>query len=101
MLTPVGMAMLWRTFPPAERVRASRILIIPTALAPATGPVLGGLLVTDLSWRWAFYVNVPIGLLGFLFGLVFLPEQKQEDPGRVDLPGFILAGAGLSTLMYA
>jgi EmrB/QacA subfamily drug resistance transporter len=101
MLAPVGLAMLYRVFPPAERVRASRILIIPTALAPATGPVLGGLLVTDLSWRWAFYVNVPIGLLGFLFGLVFLPEQKQEDPGRFDLPGFILAGAGLSTLMYA
>ena len=101
MLAPVGLAMLYRVFPPAERVRASRILIIPTALAPATGPVLGGLLVTDLSWRWAFYVNVPIGLLGFLFGLVFLPEQKQESPGRFDLPGFVLAGVGLSTLMYA
>jgi EmrB/QacA subfamily drug resistance transporter len=101
MLAPVGMAMLFRTFPPEERVRASRILIVPTALAPATGPVLGGLLVTDLSWRWAFYVNVPIGIAGFLFGLLFLQEARQEDAGRFDLAGFVLAGAGLGTLMYA
>ena len=101
MLTPVGMAMLWRTFPPEERVRASRILIIPTAFAPATGPVLGGLLVTDLSWRWAFYVNVPIGVAGFIFGALFLQESVEADAGRFDLPGFLLAGAGLASLMYA
>ena len=59
MLTPTGMAMLYRTFPPAERVRASRILTIPTGFAPALGPVVGGLLVTAASWRWVFYVNVP------------------------------------------
>jgi EmrB/QacA subfamily drug resistance transporter len=101
MLAPVGLAMLYRTFPPAERVRASRILVVPTAFAPAVGPVVGGLLVTDLSWRWVFYVNVPIGVAGFLFGLLFLPEQRQESAGRFDLPGFVLAGAGLSSLMYA
>src|SRR5436309_4346205 len=61
MLAPVGMAMLFRVFPPAERIRAASILTVPTTLAPALGPVLGGLLVTDLSWRWVFYVNVPIG----------------------------------------
>jgi len=60
MLTPTGMAMLYRTFPPAERARASRILTIPTA----PGPVVGGLLVTASSWRWVFYVNVPIGIAG-------------------------------------
>jgi EmrB/QacA subfamily drug resistance transporter len=100
MLAPVGMAMLFRTFPPEERVRASRILIVPTAFAPAMGPVLGGLLVTDLSWRWAFYVNVPIGVAGWLFGLLFLREARQEEAGRFDLPGFLLAGAGLAALMY-
>ena len=72
MLAPVGMAMLFRAFPPAERIRASAILTIPTTLAPALGPVLGGLLVTDLSWRWVFYVNVPIGVAAFAFGVLFL-----------------------------
>jgi EmrB/QacA subfamily drug resistance transporter len=101
MLTPVGMALLFRTFPPAERVRASRILIVPTAFAPALGPVLGGFLVTDVSWRWVFYINVPIGLAAFAFGVLFLRDQREPDAGRFDLGGFLLAGTGLPLLMYA
>jgi EmrB/QacA subfamily drug resistance transporter len=100
MLAPVGMAMLYRVFPPAERVKAASILTVPTALAPALGPVLGGLLVSDLSWRWVFYVNLPIGLAALIFGLLFLESVPQESPGRFDLPGFLLAGGGLGLLMY-
>ena len=101
MLTPVGMAMLYRTFPPHERIRASRILVTPTALAPALGPVVGGLLVTELSWRWVFYVNVPIGLFALVFGFLTLDEHREPDPGSFDLAGFLLAGAGLGSVMYA
>ncbi|HXW87443.1 MAG TPA: MDR family MFS transporter [Streptosporangiaceae bacterium] len=100
MLAPVGMAMLFRVFPPEERVRASSILTVPTTLAPALGPVLGGLLVTDLSWRWVFYVNLPIGAAAFTFGLLFLQSVRQEQPGRFDLPGFLLSGVGLGLAMY-
>lgn len=100
LMTPVGMAMLFRAFPPAERVRASSILIIPTAFAPALGPVLGGLLVTDLSWRWVFYVNVPMGIAALVFGLLFLDDNVQAQPGRFDLAGFLLAASGLGLLMY-
>ena len=100
LMTPVGMAMLWRAFPPAERVRASAVLVVPTALAPALGPVLGGLFVTDLSWRWVFYVNVPIGILALSFGVLFLRDQPQEDAGPFDVPGFVLACLGLGLLMY-
>jgi EmrB/QacA subfamily drug resistance transporter len=100
LMTPVGMAMLFRVFPPAERVRASSILMIPTALAPALGPVLGGLLVTDLSWRWVFYVNVPIGLAAIVFGALCLDDHTQADPGRFDLAGFALAASGLGLIMY-
>jgi EmrB/QacA subfamily drug resistance transporter len=100
LMTPVGMAMLFRVFPPSERVRASSILMIPTAFAPALGPVLGGLLVTDLSWRWVFYVNVPIGAAALIFGLIFLDDHVQTHPGRFDLGGFLLAASGLGLLMY-
>jgi EmrB/QacA subfamily drug resistance transporter len=100
MLAPVGMAMLYRTFPPAERIRAAAILTVPTTFAPALGPVLGGLLVTDLSWRWVFYVNLPLGAAAFAFGLLFLEPQKQDRPGRFDLAGFLLSGLGLGLLMY-
>jgi MFS family permease len=64
-------------------VRASRILTIPTA----PGPVVGGLLVTASSWRWVFYVNVPIGIAGSAFGAVFLPEHREAGAGRFDCPG--------------
>ncbi len=83
MLAPVGMAMLFRAFPPAERVRASSILTVPTALAPALGPVLGGLLVTDLSWRWVFFVNVPIGIAALVFGLLFLQTSAESQAGSL------------------
>jgi EmrB/QacA subfamily drug resistance transporter len=100
MMTPVGMAMLFRTFPPAERARASSILTVPTAVAPALGPVLGGLLVTDLSWRWVFFVNLPFGCVAFAFGVIFLDDHRQPHPGRFDLPGFLLSGIGFALVMF-
>ena len=100
-LTPVGTAILYRTFPPRERVQVSRILNIPTVLAPASGPVIGGLLIDRLSWHWVFYVNVPIGIAAFLFGIIFLPEHHEPTARSFDLAGFLLAGIGLALTMYA
>src|SRR5271157_5860467 len=95
MLAPVGMAMLFRAFPPEERVRAASVLTIPTIVAPALGPVLGGLLVTELSWRWVFFVNLPIGIAAVVFGVLFLKHSAEGQPGRFDVAGFLLAGLGL------
>lgn len=100
LLMPVGMAMLFQTFPPSERIRVSSIMVIPSAFAPALGPVVGGLFTTDVSWRWVFYVNVPIGVAAVVFGTLFLADPRQAAPGRFDLAGFVLAGTGLSALMY-
>ncbi|MEZ0113909.1 EmrB/QacA subfamily drug resistance transporter [Catenulispora sp. EB89] len=100
MMTPVGMTMLYRAFPPHQRLRAASILTIPTAVAPALGPVLGGALVTGLSWRWVFFVNLFIGAAAFAFGLLFLAEQHQPRPGRFDVAGFVLSGAGFAAVMY-
>ncbi len=101
MLTPVGVSMLFRAFPPNERAKASTYIMIPTLLAPALGPILGGLLVTHANWRWIFLINVPIGLLGLWFGIRFLKEQKEPTSGRFDLPGFVLSGAALALVVYA
>ncbi len=98
---PVGSAMLFRTFPPDERIRATRILMGPTLIAPALGPVVGGLLVGQLSWRWIFYVNLPVGIGALVYGLLVLAPVAEEPPGRFDLPGFLLAGTGFPLAMYA
>jgi len=100
MLTPVGTAMLYRAFPPHERAKASSILMIPMVVAPASGPVLGGYLVEYHTWRMIFLINIPVGLLGLAFAGLFLKEEKQEAPGRLDVPGLTLAGVGLASLMY-
>jgi EmrB/QacA subfamily drug resistance transporter len=101
MLVPVGTAMLFRAFPPIERAKASTVLILPTVLAPALGPVLGGWLVTDVSWRWIFYVNLPVGIVAFTIGFLFLREEREGTAGRFDVPGFLLSGAGLALVLFA
>ena len=53
-----------------------------------------------MSWRWVFYINVPIGVAAVIFGALFLGDPRQDNPGRFDVAGFVLAGAGLSLLMF-
>jgi EmrB/QacA subfamily drug resistance transporter len=100
LMTPVGMALLYRTFPAAERARVAGILLIPTVIAPATGPVIGGVLVSALSWQWVFLVNVPVGAAAVAFGLLFLHGDDGEPVGPFDFRGFILVSAGLAGLMF-
>jgi EmrB/QacA subfamily drug resistance transporter len=102
LLTPVGMALLYRTFPPAERIGVGRILMFATILGPALGPVVGGGIIEVASWRWTFWVKVPIAAGALLFGWLFLHDEREEgDAGIFDWPGFVLGGAGLGALMYA
>jgi EmrB/QacA subfamily drug resistance transporter len=101
LIVPVGQAMLFRTFPAERRARAAGIVSLGISLGPATGPALGGLLVTELSWRWCFYVNVPLGIIALVIGLLFLGEHREPAPGRLDLPGFLLAGSGLALFLFA
>ncbi|MFC1400000.1 MULTISPECIES: DHA2 family efflux MFS transporter permease subunit [Streptacidiphilus] len=101
MLNPVGMTMLYRAFPQQERMRASRVLMVPTAVAPALGPVLGGWLVDAASWHWVFIVNVPLGAVAMTFGLLFLPDFGAERAGRFDTAGFLLAAVGFGAATYA
>lgn len=101
MLTPVGLAIAFRAFPPAERAQAAALVAIPTAVAPASGPVLGGYLVEYQSWHWIFLINIPVGIMALLIAGIFLREEKQANPGRLDIPGFLLSSAGLALLLYS
>jgi EmrB/QacA subfamily drug resistance transporter len=100
MLASVGMAMLMRAYPPRHRVRVSAMITLATGVSPTIGPVLGGLLVTNLSWRAVFSVNVPIGIAALVFGALFLRRDDQHRPGEFDTAGFLLAASGLGLAMY-
>ncbi len=101
LMTPVGLTMLYRTYPPRERVRLSRITTVPIAFAPALGPVLGGFLVEHVSWRWIFGINIPIGVLALAFTLIWVRPLAKAPRTRFDLPGFLLAGFGFAGFMFA
>jgi len=101
LLTPVGMAMLYRTYPPEERVRIARILMFATIIGPALGPMVGGLLIERFSWHAIFFVNVPVGLSALVFGGLFLEEHREAAAGGFDIAGFVLGGFGLAALMFA
>jgi EmrB/QacA subfamily drug resistance transporter len=101
MLTPSATAMLWRAYPPAQRARLARLLILPILVAPAVAPVLGGLLIEKLSWRWAFYVNLPFGIAAVIFSAICLVEHRESAGSHFDLRGFVLSGGGLAALLYA
>jgi EmrB/QacA subfamily drug resistance transporter len=101
MLTPVGMAMLFRAFPPSERAAASAVLAIPITVAPALGPLLGGYLVDYAEWRWIFFLNVPVGIVAIVASALLLREEVQGGVGKLDLPGFVLSAASFTAIIYA
>jgi EmrB/QacA subfamily drug resistance transporter len=101
IMAPVGQAMLYRAFPPAERARASMILTVPMVMAPATGPVIGGFLVDHWSWHWVFYINLPIGLVTWVFSLLRLPEYRAVHKTGFDGAGFLLSALGLLLFVYS
>lgn len=101
LLIPVGMAMLYRTYPPEERVRIARILMFATIIGPALGPMVGGLLIQEFSWHAIFFVNVPVGVAALIFGMLYLGEHREPAAGRFDVGGFFLGGIGLASLMFA
>ncbi len=100
MIMPVGMTLLTRA---AGRARVGRVmgaLGVQQVLGPVLGPVIGGALVEHAGWRWIFYVNVPIGVLGIVAAARFLPRALPQPGDRLDVRGFLLLSPGMAALVY-
>ena len=101
ILLPLSFTMIFREFPPDQRGLALGTLGVPTLLAPALGPILGGYLVTYVGWQVIFFINIPIGIVALILATLFLREARAEERSRFDLPGFLTAAYGLAALLYA
>jgi EmrB/QacA subfamily drug resistance transporter len=99
MMVPVGRLVLLRSIPRNEIVQAMAMLTVPATIGPIFGPMLGGFITTYFDWRWIFFINIPIGILGILLSLRFIPNIKEESIPPLDILGFLLSGVGLALLM--
>ena len=100
MMVPVGRLTLVRTFAKSELIRAMSFVAIPGLVGPMLGPIAGGLIVGYLHWRFIFFVNIPIGLLGLLMVYMHLPDYREEHTHPLDIVGLILFGSGIALLSY-
>src|SRR3954471_15280036 len=97
----VSLALLATAFRGRERGTAFGIWGAVTGIAVAIGPLLGGALVSGISWRWIFFVNVPIGAVALALTALRVSESRDENARRPDWPGFVFFTAALSLLIYA
>ncbi|MGO9135916.1 MAG: MFS transporter [Methylovirgula sp.] len=100
MMVPVGRLVLLRSVERSEVVKALAYVMIPSLLGPICGPPIGGFITTYLHWRWIFFVNVPIGILGIVLVRLFIKNIRGEAAWPLDIKGFLLLGSGLASLVF-
>jgi len=99
VMTPQTMAVITRIFPPDRRGSAMAIWGATAGMATLVGPILGGVLVDGLGWEWIFFINVPIGVVGFILAMRNVPALSTH-PHRFDIPGVLLSAVGLFLLVF-
>src|SRR4051794_37067275 len=100
MIMPAGMTILTRAAGPQRVGRVMAIIGVPMLLAPILGPILGGWLVDDVSWRWIFFINLPIGIVALIAATRILPRDRPEPAHRLDWVGLVLLSPGLAAVIY-
>jgi EmrB/QacA subfamily drug resistance transporter len=99
MMVPVARLIILRSVPKHQLVAAMAYLTIPALVGPLIGPPLGGFITTYFHWRWIFWINVPVGMVGIVLAYLFVPDTKAERSPRLDAIGFVLSGLALVALM--
>lgn len=100
MMLPVGRMIILKTVPREHLISAMNWVTIPGVLGPLLGPPLGGFIVSYFSWRWIFFMNLPVGLLGIALILIFVKNIREPALHRLDIAGFLLLGVGLACLVF-
>lgn len=99
LMAPQTMAVITRIFPPNGRGAAMGLWGATAGVATLVGPILGGVLVDGLGWEWIFFINVPVGIVGFILAWRFVPSLTTH-PHKFDVPGVVLSAAGLFLLVF-
>ncbi|MDX6698725.1 MAG: hypothetical protein QOE65_2122 [Solirubrobacteraceae bacterium] len=103
-IMPVGMITLAQAAGPERMGRVMSVIGVPMLLAPVVGPVVGGLILQDLSWRWIFYVNLPVGLIGLFLAARLMPSARAEGKAggsaHLDRRGLFLLPPGVALIVY-
>ena len=100
MMVPVGRLILVRSVPKTELVAAMALMGMPAMIGPISGPLLGGFITTYASWRWIFWINVPIGVVGVALVTLFIENLREPDVKPFDFIGFVLSSFGLAGTLY-
>lgn len=100
MIMPIGQTILARAAGPQRMGRVMSLIGVPALIAPVIGPVLGGLIVDSLSWRWIFFVNLPIGVVALILSIRYLARNERQNAGKLDVLGVALLSPGLALFVY-
>lgn len=99
MMVPIGRLVILRSVSKAELVESFAYLTVPALLGPVLGPPLGGFITTYFSWQWIFWINIPVGVLGFVLATLYIPDVRAEVRSNFDFAGFFLLALGLTSFM--
>ncbi|MFI0371816.1 DHA2 family efflux MFS transporter permease subunit [Actinomadura sp. 1N219] len=100
MIMPAAMTIMTQAAGPQRVGQVMSIVGVPMLLGPILGPIIGGYLVDDVSWRWIFFINLPIGVIALLLAAKVLKPDEPKPAERLDFIGLILLSPGLASLIY-